>query len=371
MVALVDEAIDEAGFRRGRAQRPEDLAGATFVFGFDQAAVEQLHQGIVVARLMEGVSYPLYRVAWWLAASWIGFAFILFFCMLGGHLVEAIVKRAGEWPGDGAKLYSVGIPVVLGMLLGIVGLVQGLSEPTLARIDVAVEGLPEAADGLTIVQISDTHIGAIRGVGWTRALVDRVNALEPDIVAVTGDLVDENAGSLMRFEETLSLLKAKRGVYAVTGNHEYIHGAQQAIELMKRARMRVLGNEVVEPVPGLRVVGLHDQVGGAFRVEGHGIGDDDLAQLVRSDAATILLYHQPVRVERFAELGVDLMLCGHTHEGQIWPFGLIQKIIYPRNVGRYEVNGMTLYVSSGTGTWGSPMRLGTRSEFVLVTLRRR
>jgi predicted MPP superfamily phosphohydrolase len=164
---------------------------------------------------------------------------------------------------------------------------------------------------------------------------------------------------------------------------------------MKRVGMRVLGNEVVEPVPGLRLVGLHDHVGGGFRVEGHAIGDDEVARLVRSDLPTILLYHQPVQVERFAELGVDLMLCGHTHEGQIWPFGLLQKMIYPRNHGRYEIprkqslrlasgsrepgsdatrllpgGDMTLYVTSGTGTWGPPMRLGTRCELVLVTLRR-
>ena len=159
----------------------------------------------------------------------------------------------------------------------------------------------------------------------------------------------------------------------ITGNHEYIHDVLPAIELMKRVGMRVLENEAVEPVPGVRIVGLHDQAARGFGQDTHPLTDEQLVKLLRDDAAgmpTVLLYHQPVRVDFFAELGVDLMLSGHTHEGQLWPFGLIQKMIYPRNVGRYEVSDMTLYVCSGTGTWGPPMRLCTRSELVLVTLRR-
>jgi predicted MPP superfamily phosphohydrolase len=330
-----------------------------------------LGYSVIVARLMERALPRLYRLCWWLAAVWIGFAFVLFFCLLSGHLAEAVIKLVGKWPGDEAHRYTVGVPAIAAVVLSAFALVQGLREPTLVGFKKTMADLPAAADGLIIAQISDTHIGAIKGVRWTRALVDRVNALEPDLIAVTGDLIDERADGLSRFEPELKRLSAPRGVYAVAGNHEYIHGIGPAVEFMRRVGMRVLENEAVEPVPGLRLVGMHDPSRRSF---GDALTDDEVACLIGdkpADRPTVLLYHQPVEAERFATLGVDLMLSGHTHAGQIWPFGLIQKLLaYPRNCGRYEIGAMTLYVSSGTGTWGPPMRLGTRGEIVLVTLQR-
>ena len=185
-------------------------------------------------------------------------------------------------------------------------------------------------------------------------------------------LIDEHADGLGRFEDDLKRLSALRGVFAITGNHEYIHGVEPARSLMKRVGMHVLCNEAAELVPGLLVVGLEDPTGRSFGAETGGPTTHEVDDLIRDlprERPCILLYHQPVDVERFAALGVDLMLSGHTHVGQIWPFGLIQKLVYPRNHGRYDIGGMTLYVSSGAGTWGPPMRLFTRSELVAVTLR--
>jgi predicted MPP superfamily phosphohydrolase len=337
-----------------------------------RVALIALGYSVILSRLLERILPTVYCLAWWLAAIWFGFAFLLFMSLVAGHAAEAVLRSAGRWPGDGARRLSVGVPVVVAVVATVVALVQGLRTPRLVDIEVPIPGLPAEADGLKLVQISDLHIGAIVGLARTRALVDRVNALQPDVILVTGDLIDEHADGLGRFEDDLKRLSALRGVFAITGNHEYIHGVEPARSLMKRVGMHVLCNEAAELVPGLLVVGLEDPTGRSFGAETGGPTTHEVDDLIRDlprERPCILLYHQPVDVERFAALGVDLMLSGHTHVGQIWPFGLIQKLVYPRNHGRYDIGGMTLYVSSGAGTWGPPMRLFTRSELVAVTLR--
>jgi hypothetical protein len=169
-------------------------------------------------------------------------------------------------------------------------------------------------------------------------------------------------------------MTAPLGVFAVTGNHEYIAGVDRSVRLLKEAGYRVLRDEAVEVAPGLVFAGV-DDLSSRHRLSPtarSAPGTDPLAAALRGrpPGATVLLSHSPLRAEEAAGSGVGLMVSGHTHGGQIWPFGYVSAIFYPLNSGRYDVEGMPVLVGRGTGTWGPRMRLIERSEILKIVLRR-
>lgn len=327
----------------------------------------------VAARLSERVSRFVYVPLWWLAATWMGVAFYLLVFLSSGHLVETAIHVAGAWPVGGTSRFTVGGGVLLTAVASIVGLVFGERQPCVTELDVALPGLPEEAEGLTVVQISDVHVGALVGERKVRRLVEQINAMSPDLVLITGDLVDERPDKLRACGKVLAGLKARAGVFSITGNHEFYSGPGAAIAWMKRAGIRVLDNEVVEPVPGLQLAGFHDPTGIEWDDRRFRATPTDIEEtLARRDEGkpTIALYHQPLLVDRFARAGVNLLLCGHTHGGQLWPFRHLTALRYRYTQGLYEESGMRMYVCRGTGTWGPPMRLPQPAEIVRIRLRR-
>jgi predicted MPP superfamily phosphohydrolase len=238
-------------------------------------------------------------------------------------------------------------------------------------VDVPIRGLPPALHGFTIAQISDVHVGATIRAGYVRAIVERVNALHPDMVAVTGDLVDGSVAELSEHVAPLALLASRHGTFFVTGNHEYYSGVHAWIAELTRLDMRVLMNE--------HVVLNHD--GGRLIVAGvadHGAHHFDV--LHRSDpqravdgaptdaGLRVLLAHQPRTAPQAERAGYQLQLSGHTHGGQFWPWTLFVRLQQPFTAGLHRLKGMWVYTSRGTGYWGPPKRFGAPSEITHLRL---
>jgi len=191
--------------------------------------------------------------------------------------------------------------------------------------------------------------------------------MKPDIVVVDGDLVDGNVREVEPLLPVLTSLRAPLGVWAVTGNHEWYAGIDRSLQLFKDAGYTVLRDRWAVVAPGLVFAGVDDLTARRqFGLSDHPV---EKALAGRPAGATILLSHSPLKAEAAAAAGAGLMLSGHTHDGQIWPFGYLVRFVYPLLGGRYEVNGMTAIVCRGTGTWGPRMRLWLPSEIVRITLR--
>jgi predicted MPP superfamily phosphohydrolase len=248
---------------------------------------------------------------------------------------------------------------------------QALRELTVAEVDVRLPHLSAASDGTTIVQLSDMHVGATIGRAFVEDVVRRTNALEPDIVAITGDLVDGSVANLWQAVSPLAGLRARHGVFFVTGNHEYYSGVDEWMAALGKLNVRVLDNERVAIGPdggGFDLAGVHDH--GARRMPEGPRADMAKALGGRDPArACVLLAHQPKAIEEAARFGVGLQLSGHTHGGQIWPFSYFVKLAQPYLAGLHRHGDTLIYVNPGTGYWGPPMRLGTRAEITRITLR--
>ena len=235
----------------------------------------------------------------------------------------------------------------------------------LEKVDIKIKDLKQA---YSIVQLSDIHIGGLIDKEFILRLVKRVNALNPDIVVITGDLVDI---ALPYAKEALAELKKldnKYGIYFIVGNHEYLHGVDEIISEVNSLGIKVLENESVyigEQNKGFNLVGVYDVMG--YRVDHH---KPDLTKALKDikNSPTVLLAHQPKFVEEVK--GVDLMLSGHTHGGQIYPFRLLVKIVQPYLMGLHKHDeNLQVYVNKGTGFWGPPMRLGASSEITYITIK--
>jgi predicted MPP superfamily phosphohydrolase len=238
-------------------------------------------------------------------------------------------------------------------------------------VELSLERCPESLDGFRILQLSDVHLGPILGRAFASELVERSNALTPDLVAVTGDLVDGGVRQLAGEVAPLAGLRARHGVFFVTGNHDHYSGARSWTQKVRELGMRPLRNERVEIRDGnscFDLIGVDDHHGSHFASDG---GEDLDTALAGRDPQrpAILLAHDPSTLKRASELGIDLQISGHTHGGQIWPFGYLVRLAIPFVAGRFTRHGAQLYVSRGTGFWGPPMRLFAPAEITEIVVR--
>lgn len=237
------------------------------------------------------------------------------------------------------------------------------------RLEISLQKLPAEMDGFTLVQLSDLHYGMLTENGKLSRVVERVNELKPDLIVITGDLVDEGVSHMEEMAGPLKRLKSRYGVLAVTGNHEYYAGVNRAVAIMESAGIEVLRNEMKVLPCGLQILGVDDPTGSRHMGEPAGDLGKQLSRLDRQKPS-VLLYHQPIHFEKAASLGVGLQLSGHNHGGQLYPIIYISRMIYPRIPGLHQIGESKMYVSRGAGTWGPPMRLGSPPEIVHITLRR-
>ncbi len=263
--------------------------------------------------------------------------------------------------------------LVLGLaaLVTLIGYINARRIPRVARVTVPIAGLPAALHGFTIAQITDLHVGPTIKRAYVAGVVDRLNALEPDVIAVTGDLVDGEVEELRHHIAPLADMSARHGVFAVTGNHEYYSGVGPWVSEFERLGMRVLMNEhaVLEHDGApLVIAGVTDFTAGTFDASHTSDPTRALAGSPAGVTPTILLAHQPRSAPAAVEAGFDLQLSGHTHGGQFWPWSLFVPLQQPFTAGLHRLDRLWIYTSRGTGYWGPPKRFGAPSEITLLRL---
>ncbi len=291
-------------------------------------------------------------------------ALVLVSPAIAGPFVEAASLRAFEG-------YSALAVPVLAALATIVGFINARRRAGIRRIDIPIAGLPAALHGFSIAQISDLHVGPTIKGDYLDRIVDAVNGLGADMIAVTGDLVDGSVRELSRHTEPLARLTARHGAFFVTGNHEYYSGAHAWIAEVRRLGLAVLINEhVVLWHEGASVVvaGVTDYSAGHFDPSHHSDPAAALAGAPDGAGVRLLLAHQPRSAFAAAPAGFDLQLSGHTHGGQFFPWHFLVRLQQPFTAGLHSQEGLWVYISRGTGYWGPPKRLGAPSEITYLRL---
>jgi predicted MPP superfamily phosphohydrolase len=312
----------------------------------------------------------------WPASLWMGASFMLLtlllasdglLWLLGGPASASTAPAPADFALAGLRAAGV---LLVALVAGAVGLRGALRPPRLARVCFEIDGWPESLDGFRIAQISDVHIGPILDRRFSAHLVERVNALNADLVAVTGDLVDGSAKRVADEVAPFANLRGRHGVFFVTGNHDHLSNVPSWAGVLRGLGMRVLRNERVSIGPaeaGFDLVGVDDHHGHLI-----GGGGEDLdAALADRDPArpAVLLAHDPSTFRRARHRDIDLQISGHTHGGQVWPFRYLVRLVIPWVAGRYRDGRAQLYVSRGTGFWGPPMRLFAPAEITEITVR--
>ena len=266
-------------------------------------------------------------------------------------------------PGLGASS-ALAVPLLALAAVG-AGLYGARRTAPVREVEVRIAGLPKTLDGFTIVQISDLHVGPTVKRAYVQAIVDAVNRLDADAVAVTGDLVDGRVRDLQHDVAPLAGLRSRHGSFFVTGNHEYYSGVAEWTTLLRTLGLRVLLNEhVVLEHDGARLViaGVTDFGAGHFEPSHRSDPQAALAGAPADAGIKVLLAHQPRSAPAAAAAGFDIQLSGHTHGGQFWPWTLFVRLQQPFTAGLHRLQTLWVYTSRGTGYWGPPLRLGAPSE---------
>lgn len=268
---------------------------------------------------------------------------------------------------------------LLALLATVLGFWNARRTAAVVRVDVPIANLPPALQGFTVAQITDVHVGPTIKHGYLQAIVARVNGLQPDMVAITGDLVDGKVSELAPHVAPLAQLQSRHGSYFVTGNHEYYSGAHGWIAELRRIGVTVLMNEHVvlhhgpagAQAPGstpLVVAGVADFSAHHFDPAHQSDPQAALRGAPAHAAVRLLLAHQPRSAPAAAAAGFDLQLSGHTHGGQFWPWNHFVRLQQPYTAGLHRHGGLWVYTSRGTGYWGPPKRFGAPSEITLLRL---
>ncbi|MGS0743561.1 metallophosphoesterase [Glaciimonas sp. GG7] len=304
--------------------------------------------------------------------AWAGMlAMGMFSSLLVLTLLRAVVLPVASWRGlEMSALTALAVPL-LAAAATLVGFFNARRLAKVVKVDVPIQHLPAGLHGLTIAQISDVHVGPTIKRGYLNAIVERVNGLNADVIAVTGDLVDGSVSRLAQHTAPLANLKARHGAYFVTGNHEYYSDADAWVAEIRRLGLTVLMNEHVI----LQHQGAQLLIAGVTDFGGH-----HFAEMHRSDprqamagapgdvGVKLLLAHQPRSAAAAADAGFDLQLSGHTHGGQFFPWGLFVPLQQPYTAGLNKLRHLWVYTSRGTGYWGPPKRLLAPSEITLLRL---
>ena len=308
--------------------------------------------------------------------AWLGFAAMgVFSSLLAFTLMRDALLLAASWfTAVGPWLAPSALAVLaLTAAVSLYGFWRARRVPPVRRVKLHIPGLAAGLVGLRILQITDLHVGPTIRRPFVQAMVQRANALQADVVALTGDLVDGPVDELREHTAPLAALRARLGVYLVTGNHEYYAGCTPWLQEYRRLGLQVLLNEhrlltTGHPGAQLLLAGVTDWSAHHFDVSHRSDPQAALHGASESVDLRLLLAHQPRSAAAAEQAGFDVQLSGHTHGGQLWPWAYLVYLQQPYRAGLARRGRLQVYVSRGSGYWGPPMRLGAPSELSLITL---
>jgi predicted MPP superfamily phosphohydrolase len=327
----------------------------------------------IQARILEARDHlALAIVSAWIGYTWMGFLFVAICVSLpldGYHLLMGLGQRLAHQ--DWARLMLSRRQCVGFATLAALGIMAyGAFEAYHLRIEkiaLTTTKLPATVQSIRIVQISDLHLGLMYYPGRIQPLLNAIDALKPDVLVSTGDLVDGRTVSIESLAAELHALKAPLGKFAVTGNHEFYMGLENSQRFIEKAGFQLLRNQSVKAGGHLAITGVDDPAGAAAGV---GLSEAELGAANSPKRFSLLLKHRPT-LAHTGRTRFDLQLSGHTHKGQIFPFNLLVALSYPIRCGLHRLEGpnpVNLYVSRGAGTWGPPIRLLAPPEITVIDL---
>lgn len=341
------------------------------IISFFKIAALNIRTTIAVTLFVLAVSYILASIL----AHWQEniFTIIYYFSasLWYGVLTNLLVVFSLVWLVVGfGKIFNFSIDLkffgILAILIACIYVGYGIwnaNHPRIKYITVKLKNLPDNWRGKTAVQISDLHLGHILGQDFLKRVITQINNINPEIVFITGDLFDGMDGNLGFHLEPFRDLKVPQGVYFITGNHETYFGTVKTYNILRKTKINILDDQLKD-VAGLQLIGIsyHE------REE-----KKDLAAIISGlenfdrTKPSVLLYHSPVQIAKIQATGIDLMLAGHTHRGQIFPYNFITSLVYHGYDYGLKKNGkMIIYTTSGTGVWGPTMRTGNQPEIVVI-----
>ncbi|MBW2078071.1 MAG: metallophosphoesterase [Deltaproteobacteria bacterium] len=327
----------------------------------------------IAVRLSERYGFESFaRYLSYIGYTWMGLAFLFFSCSLPVDIYRLLIYTGGLAfkVGPSSLLPSpqlaLMIPAVMSVAITFYGYFEARSIRT-ERVVIESPKIPEHIGRITIAQISDVHLGLTVRHGRLKRILREVARAKPDIVVSTGDLVDGQIDNLGGLAELLRDMHAPYGKFAVTGNHEFYAGLDQALTFTEKAGFTILRAEVSDVAGILTIAGIDDPTAKRFGLS-RGISETSLLSKLDHERFTILLKHQPV-VDRKADNLFDLQLSGHTHGGQIFPFAFLVGLFYPADQGLSRLeHGSYLYVTRGSGTWGPTIRFLAPPEVTIIEL---
>ncbi|RYY04538.1 MAG: metallophosphoesterase [Gammaproteobacteria bacterium] len=314
---------------------------------------------------------------WADATAWIGLSAMgLFSSLFVLTLLRDLILIASSFLVSPLVLHQLAIdssPVVIALALIATawGFINARRVPAIVNVKIPLKNLPEELIGFTLVQISDIHIGPTIKGKYLAKIVDEVNSLRPQIIAITGDLVDGSVADLASQVAPLKNLQAEHGSYFVTGNHEYYSGADEWNAYIRSLGIKVLMNEhqiINHRDSQLIIAGITDFNAEHINPAHKSDPQQALGGTTHLSIPKIMLAHQPRSATEVAAAGADLQLSGHTHGGQFWPWNFFVPLQQPYTVGLHKLHQLWIYVNRGTGYWRPPKRLGGRSEITKIIL---
>ena len=326
----------------------------------------------VNARMLESQGYMLASLAVsWIGFLWMGFIFI-YVCLAlpldGYHLLVGAGQRLTDTDWTGLMLsrrQSVVLVVVLSLGLMVYGAVEAYRIRT-ETLTIENSRLPSTGSRIRIVQISDVHLGPMLYPGRLAPIIEAIEQARPDILVCSGDLIDGPLLSRSSVAAAFAGLTAPLGKYAVTGNHEFYYGIDRAAEFIREAGFTLLRNRTVTVNKQITITGVDDPAGGRSPTDRP--TEAQLAEKLPQDGFELLLKHRPL-IDPDTKNAFDLQLSGHTHQGQIFPFGLVIRLLYPWGPGWHRIGDHGgLYTSRGTGTWGPPIRILAPPEITVIDI---
>ncbi len=322
----------------------------------------------VTAFLAHTNQNSLTKLLYIFTASWLGVAINLLLAAIFIWLISWLMNLAGL--NFNRLIFGLGL-LAVAVIFSAYGF-WNARHPQIKNLEVKIKNLPAAWQGKTIVQLADLHLGRVHGVDFLREIVDQTNAQNPDLILITGDLFDGMDGELEVFVEQLNNLRAKNGVFFVTGNHEAYVGLDKALAALRQTKIKTLANEVVD-IGGLQIVGLdYSLLSDATGITGRSSDEEKIINSLAGfdrNKASILMYHAPINIEQAVAAGVNFQLSGHSHNGQIWPFNFFTWLIYGRyDYGLNTLGDFSIYTTNGIGTWGPPMRISATPEIAVIRL---